>query len=100
MMNSVRVEIVRIENFHVDVFSIGPFFRYCLKRQASREFRHTHCLLSSSRDGTGFLRSTSPDSYSDEYDALFSLVSETSRPIKSCRVGNPLDDRFFSPANN
>jgi len=47
-----------------------------LKREASGEFRDTHCLLSSSGDGTGFLCAASPDSDPDEDDPLFRFVSQ------------------------
>jgi hypothetical protein len=70
-----------------------------LKREASGEFRDTHCLLSSSGDGTRFLGTASSDSDSNEHDSLFRFVSQTPRPIESCRVFNPFDYGFLSPAN-
>jgi hypothetical protein len=47
MVNSIRIQVVRVEDSQVDVFSVRPFLCNPLQREASGEFRDAHCLLSS-----------------------------------------------------
>ena len=78
---SIRIQVVRVEKCQVDIFSVGAFFRYSLKREASGEFRDTHRLLSSPRDWTGFLGAASSNADPDEHDSLFRFVSQTACSI-------------------
>ena len=100
MVNSIRIQVVRVEDRQVDIFSVRTFLRYSLKRETSSEFRDTHRLLSSPRNRSGFLGAASSDSDSDEHDSLFRFVSQTPCSIQSCRAGNPFDHGFLSPTNH
>ena len=65
MVNAIRIQVVRVENGQIDIFSVGTFLRNSLKREAPSEFRYSHRLLSPPRDGTGFLGAASPYPDSD-----------------------------------
>ena len=100
VVDSIRIQVIRVQDCQIDIFSVGTLLRYSLEREASGEFRDTHCLLSSSRDGTGFPGAASSDSDSDEHDSLFRFVSQTPCPIEPCGVFNPFDYGFLSPTND
>ena len=100
VMQPVRVQIVRVEDCHVDEFLSCAFFRDLLEREPSCELGDAQGLLSSSGNWSRFLGPASSYPDSDDYDSLFGSVSEPSCPIEPCWIGDSLDDWFFSPADD
>ena len=74
VMQPVRVQIVRVEDCHVDEFLSCAFFCDLLERESSRELGDAQGFLSSSGNWSRFLgpASSYPDSYDD--NSLLGLV--------------------------
>ena len=77
VVDAIGIQVIRVKDCQVDVFSVGALFRYSLKREASGEFRYTQSLLPPPGNRTGFLGAASSHSDPNEHDPLFCFVPET-----------------------